>query len=75
MSPLPARRQQAEVIRVRTIIRRSLNFNILLFPGVVFHELAHFIASVMFGAKVTKANFWGVKEANIVHEEAGGDAG
>ncbi|MCD6522295.1 MAG: hypothetical protein J7K68_00975 [Candidatus Diapherotrites archaeon] len=72
--PLPQQQPQ-RIIKVRTIIKRSLNFNIVLFPGVIFHELAHLIASLLFGARVTKAKFWDPKRAEIVHEEVGGIRG
>jgi hypothetical protein len=61
--------------RVTYVVKESLNWNIVLFPGVVFHELSHFIASLLLGSRVTESRFWGEKEASIVHEEAPGIRG
>jgi hypothetical protein len=59
-------------VRVTRILVRSLNFNYIFFPGVVFHELAHAIASVLMGSRVTGGSFWGEREAQVVHEEVPG---
>lgn len=64
-----------ESVRVTYILKESLNWHIVLFPGVVVHELSHFLASVLLGSRVTESRFWGEKEASIVHEEAGGIRG
>lgn len=61
--------------RVTYILKESLNWNIILFPGVVFHELSHFIMSLLMFSKVTGGKFWGEKEAAITHEQVPGIRG
>lgn len=41
--------------------------NLFLFPGVIFHELAHYLACVILGVRVHRAKL-GLKEASIMHE-------
>ncbi len=45
--------------------------NILFFPGVIVHELAHILACLVTGTKVTGIKLWGLKEAYVKHEEPG----
>ena len=61
--------------RITYIVKESLNWNIVLFPGVVFHELSHFVMSLLMFSKVTQGRFWGEKEAAITHEEVPGIRG
>lgn len=61
--------------RVTYILKESLNWNIILFPGVVFHELSHFIMSILMFSKVTGGRFWGEKNAAITHEQVPGIRG
>jgi hypothetical protein len=42
--------------------------HVIFFPGVVFHELTHYLACVLVGMKVSKVRWWGLKEAKVVHE-------
>ncbi|MBN3037119.1 MAG: DUF3267 domain-containing protein [Candidatus Diapherotrites archaeon] len=42
--------------------------NIIFFPGVVFHEFAHYIACVLLGVRVTAVKWWGLREAHVTHE-------
>lgn len=44
-------------------------FNVVLFPGVIFHEISHFIACIILGVRVTETKFWGLEEAHVKHEE------
>lgn len=62
-------------VRVTYILKESFNWNIILFPGVVFHELSHFVMSILMGSRVTGGRFWGEKEAAITHEEVPGIRG
>ncbi len=39
----------------------------LLFPGVIFHELAHYLACVIFGVKVFSTRLFDSQEAFIQH--------
>jgi len=64
-----------ENVRVTYVVTESLNWNIVLFPGVVFHELSHFLVCLLMGSRVTGGRFWGEKEAAIVHEEVPGIRG
>ncbi len=59
-------------IKVTHTLVRSLNFNYIFFPGVVFHELAHAIMSVFLGSRVVGGRYWGKQKAAIVHEEVPG---
>jgi hypothetical protein len=43
--------------------------SVLLFPGVVFHELAHAAACVLVGAKVKSIRL-GLEDASVTHERA-----
>jgi len=61
--------------RVVYVVKESLNWNIVLFPGVVFHELSHFIMSILMGSRVTHSRFWGERDAAITHEEVPGIRG
>ena len=40
-----------------------------LFPGMVFHELSHYIACIFCGVKVRKVKFFGTEEAYVAHEQ------
>ncbi len=44
-------------------------FNVVLFPGVIFHEMSHFIACIILGVRITETKFWGLEEAHVKHEE------
>jgi hypothetical protein len=59
-------------IKVTHTLVRSLNFNYIFFPGVVFHELAHALMSTLLGARVVGGRYWGKQNAAIVHEEVPG---
>ncbi|MBN3037255.1 MAG: M50 family metallopeptidase [Candidatus Diapherotrites archaeon] len=61
--------------RVVYIIKQQFNLNKVFFPGVVFHELAHFLAAVLLGARVSSARFYDPKRAEVVHEELPGIRG
>ncbi|MCD6523283.1 MAG: hypothetical protein J7K68_06115 [Candidatus Diapherotrites archaeon] len=39
----------------------------LLFPGVVVHELSHYVACLITGTKVTHTKWFGIKEASVTH--------
>ena len=39
----------------------------LLFPGVIFHELAHYLACVIFGVKVFSTRLFDSREAFVQH--------
>ena len=58
-----------------TVVTKSVNFHVWLFPGVIIHEMAHFLASIFLGSRVTSAKFWDKKQAQIVHEEMPGFKG
>lgn len=45
---------------------------VLLFPGMLLHELAHAFACVLLGVKVTKAKLWGIGGASITHKRTTG---
>lgn len=40
----------------------------LLFPGVIFHELSHYLACIVAGVKVHNVRLFGFKEAFVQHE-------
>lgn len=65
----------SERVRVTYVVKESLNWNIVLFPGVVFHELSHFVMSILMGSRVTSTRFWGENDAAIVHEAVPGIRG
>ncbi len=44
----------------------------LLFPGVIFHELAHYIACIFVGVEVHKVKLFDLKEAYVQHAAPGG---
>ena len=48
-----------------------MKYNIVFFPGMIFHELSHLIACLLFGVKVRKVKFFGLNEAYVVHEQPG----
>ena len=39
----------------------------LLFPGVIFHELAHYLACIIFGVKVFSTRLFDLQEAFVQH--------
>ena len=43
----------------------------LFFPGVVFHELSHYIACLAVGVKVQSVKLFGASEAFVEHGPAG----
>lgn len=43
-------------------------FFVLLFPGVIFHELSHFIACKVLGVKVRGVKLWGLNSAHVRHD-------
>ncbi len=47
-----------------------MNYSIIFFPGMIFHELSHLIACLLVGVKVKKVKFFGLSEAYVVHEKA-----
>jgi len=50
-----------------------MNFNIdsLFFPGMIFHELSHYIACLLCGVKIHKVKWVGKYEAYVVHDDVG----
>ena len=62
-------------VKVTYVMKESLNWNIVLFPGVVFHELSHAIMSILMGSRITGGRFWGEKDAAIIHEQVLGIRG
>ncbi len=44
---------------------------ILLFPGVILHEISHLLGCLLTGTRVTRIKLWGLREAYIKHEEPG----
>ncbi len=45
--------------------------NLVMFPGVISHELAHLLACLVTGTKVSGVKLWGLDEAWVKHEEPG----
>ncbi|GEM_PF-3882424 len=45
--------------------------NILFFPGMIAHEIAHAIACILTGTRIIAVKPWGLKEAYVRHEESG----
>jgi hypothetical protein len=45
-----------------------MKYNIVFFPGMIFHELSHLLACLIFGVKVRKVKFFGLREAYVIHE-------
>ncbi len=45
-----------------------MKYNIVFFPGMIFHEFSHLIACILFGVKVRKVKFFGLSEAYVIHE-------
>ncbi len=41
----------------------------VFFPGMIFHELSHYIACIFCGVKVRKVKFFGTEEAYVAHEQ------
>ncbi|OIO25443.1 hypothetical protein AUJ14_04220 [Candidatus Micrarchaeota archaeon CG1_02_55_22] len=44
-----------------------VNFNYLFFPGLILHELAHYLACIVLGSKVYGVTFWSPKGGVVVH--------
>lgn len=47
----------------------GLIFNLLFFPGVIFHEFSHFLMCYLLGVRVVGVKWWGLKHAYVVHEK------
>jgi len=45
-----------------------VNFNYLFFPGLIIHELAHYLACVLLGSRVYSVTFWSPKGGVVVHQ-------
>lgn len=45
----------------------EIPLHFFFFPGMVFHELSHLIACVLFGVRVSKVKFFGTEEAFVEH--------
>ncbi len=45
----------------------EIPLNLLFFPGMILHELSHFLACVFLGVKVSKLKLFGTKEAFVEH--------
>ena len=41
----------------------------VFFPGMIFHELSHYIACILFGVKVHRVKLFGANEAFVVHDQ------
>lgn len=46
----------------------NISWNIVFFPGTIFHELAHYLACVLVGVKVQDVKLFDVREAYVEHE-------
>lgn len=46
--------------------------SILLFPGMILHELAHALACILLGVKVTRTKLWGPTGASVTHQATTG---
>ncbi len=46
-------------------------FDFLFFPGMVFHEVSHFLACIFLGVKVKKVRFFSVRGGFVLHDATG----
>jgi len=46
--------------------------SLLLFPGMLLHEIAHALACLLLGVRITKAKLWGLGGASITHQRTTG---
>ncbi len=44
-------------------------FHVLFFPGMIFHEVSHYLACLLFGVRVRRVKFFGFTEAYVIHEQ------
>lgn len=44
-------------------------FRLILFPGVVIHELAHILACLLTGTAIHKVSFWDESGGHVIHEK------
>lgn len=54
-------------VLLRNTRESKLLFNILLFPGVVMHELSHATACLLFGAKIIDMSLFSYKGGRVVY--------
>ena len=45
--------------------------HIVFFPGIVLHELAHYVACALTGTKTHRIKWWGLREASVQHSVSG----
>ncbi len=53
-----------------SFLARSLgiNLNYWLFPGLILHELSHYLACILAGVRVHEVKLWGPDGAHVVHD-------
>jgi hypothetical protein len=52
--------------------KAGINLNYLLFPGLIAHEFAHYLACKLAGIRVYEVVFWSSKGGHVVHNRAKG---
>lgn len=55
--------------------KAGINLNYLLFPGLVMHEFAHYLACKLAGIRVYEVRWWSSKGGHVVHDRARGSNG
>jgi len=48
----------------------KLTPKLIFFPGIIFHELSHYIACILMGVEVKKVEFFGKGDSYVVHGKA-----
>lgn len=51
-----------------------INFNYWFFPGLIMHELAHYVACVLAGSRVYKTVFWSPRGGYVIHKRVRGSS-
>lgn len=56
------------------LARLGINFHYFLFPGLVMHELAHYVVALLAGARVVETVLWSPRGGHVLHTRVRGSS-
>ena len=73
-SPLSIDEAHEDVFEGYALQRLGFNIHYWFFPGLVMHELSHYLVAVLSGARVAEVVFWSPRGGHVMHTRVRGSS-
>ncbi len=71
---LDALKQNEDIWSGYLLARIGINLNYFLFPGLILHELAHYLFAIISGSHVVEVVFWSPTGGHVLHTRVRGSS-